>query len=240
MEKDDVGAWMVIDNAFYTPSDPDPALTYYWPGILFQLGSFKSFRYEFDNVELQSGGSTVARYGPEATPFAWINVVSDYPMTSGTHAADPLEDPNRAFYLYPNDRVWNCCDDLLVQVQEEYKETCGDLSEETLQACLRNRLLMWSMQSVAGILTYWQGPEGYSIQASQGGDPESQNRYELFTEDTFRVEVYEDVDGEMTMIAEYPSADHPETIDLVVVNSKATGPTDGAKQAPPWPDGEYP
>lgn len=238
LEEDDVGAWMVIDNGFYTPTSPDPDTIYYWPGVLFQLGAFDQALYEFDYVELLSGGTSVEKYGPNETDFEWINIVSDYPMTgTDVHSAEPLEDPNRAFYLYPNDHVWNCCDDLLVAVLEDNVATCAGLD---LQQCLRNRMLMASLEEVSGILTYWQGPEGYRVEASQNGWVERPNSFEFFFDDGFRVEVYHAVGDEMTEFAEYPSTAHPETIDQIVVHAKDRDPTGGAKQAPPWPDGEYP
>jgi hypothetical protein len=85
------------------------------------------------------------------------------------------------------------------------------------------------------IITYWQGPDGYSFEAVPSEEiNELHNVQSFWFKDEFIVDVYLEkmIDGEWTMQKIHP--DHLD-VDRIVVKIKGEGPTDGTKQDPPWP-----
>lgn len=171
--------WMPIDNAHLNAGDSR------WDGVLIQIGRARYGVHgeehvepgpmHFKGVRFEGEGGSVDLY-PDvagAIPFGWINIVGENP---GHEAPMSFADSR---LLYPTDATTGCTE-----------AEAGD----TPKPCLRLRSLSQNLLPEA-IITYWQGPSGYSFDAEQV-DPQPEHfkdPHNLFTfhlKDAVKVEIY--------------------------------------------------
>jgi hypothetical protein len=228
LEYSAIGSWIEINNRFTFPGplDPpqDPAMRYYWTGILFQIGNFTDADYLFDEVVFSKNGTQVGSVlkwddYPAEKAF-WVNIVS---KKFHANHLDPLPDPNKVLGLYPG--------------PYPPPGPCSDATSVTPE-CLRTAMLHPNMERVIGLITYWQGPEGYELEAKQEDDePEKKNRGNSYTfrlKDDFRVEIYE-INPLVSPRTVAPVDTHnSDDIDLIKVKKREKPPENGDKQNPPW------
>jgi hypothetical protein len=98
--------------------------------------------------------------------------------------------------------------------------------------CLRSQKLHADMETYRGMITYWQGQNGFEIIGKQD-DSFLANRFDFRFKNDFTVRVYRiDSGGTPDRLD-----DIPEDVDLIVVERRLKGgPSDGDRQDPPWPD----
>jgi hypothetical protein len=219
IEDNSLASWIAINNTFALPDLAlrDPSKAYYWAGLLVQVGDFPSssppFPRTFKRVVLSKGGNVVREIVRDPAKMFWINIVSRPDSTQ----VDPMA-PQNAVALYPSAYAAGLCPAPGVDPN-----------------CLRGQKIHSQMNPVLGILTYWQGPNGYGLTAKQPvmGKPSS---FEFKLLDDFKVEIYDITGGTPANPISHNFGD----IDKITISATASGaaivgPSDGDKQDPPWP-----
>jgi hypothetical protein len=223
LEDNCLAAWIAINNTFIdtTGRSPSAEQVGYSTGLLFQVGDFDGppradslgardgTRFLLDKITFHLKGQPLWNPLERDDPVFWINIVSDYPGH-----LDPISPPD-ALELYPNPRYDN--------------DPCPEINAPV--RCLRHRTIHEGTRYLFGIITYWQGANGYRIAARQD-DQHFANRYKFWFEDDFRVEVYQVTDSGLTLVKTFAKGE----IDQIKLERMTNGPQDGDKQDPPWPD----
>jgi hypothetical protein len=244
IEHESLTAWMPISNSF---THPDRTGTpnddwRYRPGILFQLGEYEEGRYTLAGIVVHTVAGSEDTYS--AGEFSWVNVVSD-----SVDAGTPIQ-PLHAFWLYENSNPYPTLCDAVNACQntdqpfcqcDSSVPNCGGDPDKIVKLdpkCLRLRNLH-AFHSTTAILTYWQGPNGYSISASQLGVglDSTHNAYSATFKDRFKVSVYKatGIAGAqtMTLVKNY-AVGEVERIDVIGLS---TSPNHGSHHDPGWPVG---
>jgi len=218
MEDNELGSWIAMNNTFAMPPPADREVDkiYFWTGILIQIGNLHA-ENEFDEVNFSKNGSlvgTALKWSdyPSGEAF-WVNIVS----RSSENHVDPLK-PEKVLELCPGPYL--------------SPHPCSVATGDPI--CLRTAQLHPGMDRVIGVITYWQGPNGFDLEAKQE-EEFLDNRFDFKLKDDFKVEVYEISTGTNPRTVT-PIITHDfGAIDLITVKKKPTGPQDGDKQDPPWP-----
>jgi len=221
IEDNSLASWIAINNTFALPDMAlrDPSKTYYWAGLLVQVGDFPSssapFPRTFKRVVLSKGGSVVKEIARDPAKLFWINIVSSWPDTM---LVEPLAPQNTAA-LYPSAFAAGLCN--------------VPAGVDTM--CLRRGKLHSQMNPVLGILTYWQGPNGYGLTAKQPAIGKT-GTFEFKLLDGFTVEIYDITSGTPANPISYNVGEIDKiTISVTASGAAIVGPSDGDKQDPPWP-----
>lgn len=220
------GSWIAINNQFAVPepADQESGKKYEWSGILLQVGDYVGDvdpQCHFLEVAFFKNGTAVGS-SLHRTGFAdktfWVNIVS---KPRDASYVDPMK-PDHVLALLPGAYpAGHPCAAI---------ETSSCYSPDQ-SGCLRSRKLHGAMERVTGVITYWQGAQGYDLLARQP-DPTRGTGFELRLKDGFKVDVYT-IDASGT-VSPRESHSYGE-IDLIKVAVSCEGPENGDKQDPPWP-----
>jgi len=222
IEDNALGAWITLNNTFALPplNTRDQNKHYGWAGVLLQIGDFPALpntqppRFQFEKLYFSKGDSVVGaplERGSYANKQFWVNIVaqrSDYeaPMQP-TNVALLCPWPSRSYCTAP---------------------------AGVDPRCLRDGKIHGGMDPVLGIVTYWQGTQGFELKAVQPS-PELGSSYTFKLLDDFAIDVYTvENDGTATQDTTYAAG----TVDRITVAKRVFGPSDGDKQDPPWPGGK--
>lgn len=204
----DAGAWTDITNAFAV-GECDPTKPNRRSGLLFQFGTLKGAMYRYKEIQI---------HGAKPDTFAnvvWVNMIAEHSIEG-----KPIE-PAKALGLYPNKSNQpdpNCPE-------------CANQPEE----CRRTRLLNPYL-SFGALLTFWQGPSGWSATAKEEKNPCTGNSFRFSFTDPFRVEVYSlTADANGNPVIGVPREYAVGEVDSVVVVVEENPAGDlGKIQDPPW------
>jgi uncharacterized protein YkuJ len=221
IEDNALGAWIAMNNTFAMPTlaSRDPHKHYYWAGILLQIGDYPVLpgtqppRFEFDQLYFSKEGKVVGTplmKGSYTNKKFWVNVVAK----RDTDYVAPLTDHDVAA-LYPGTNPAPLCADA----------TASD------SRCLRGNKIHGGMEPVTGIVTYWQGSNGFSLNAVQEAE-DLGSKYTFGLLDDFAVDIYDLAStGAATLVKSYTYGE----VDRITVAKRAFGPSDGDRLDPPWP-----
>ena len=206
---------MHIANGFHS------AATGYkhWNGVLVQLGTFKNAALHHEEIELFLGGSSVIKFAHDEVNKVmwWVNVVSDNPGLGM-----PM-DPSEIWGLFPDANPCVSC--------------CGTTT--LAPECLRNQKIHGEMIAVTSVITYWQGQNGYDMQARRANtsDWESSSRFEFTFGDDYSVDVYRihDDDADGTWVLDSPISYTSAEVDQIAAWAGPGGPGFSSAKDPPWP-----
>src|SRR6185436_9785797 len=195
IEDEHAGVWMPFDNAFTKPPGVD------WPnwknkraGFLFQSGRF--FRYQLDNTILyydksdtvifSNGSANVSLV--RGSDWDWINIVGDYPGYS-----DPPITWDYAGLLFPSGVHNEICDvgDGCVQLNNPLAApaSCADTLDKQPRPCVRLRSIHAFFEP-GGIITYWQGKNGYDLSVARRSASMAHNMYTFKLKDSITIQIY--------------------------------------------------
>jgi len=220
IEDNTLGSWIAINNTFAWPAVRDTDKLYHWSGILFQIGDFPSAHYDLAEITFSTEGSTIrtlsrSDYSDTSGKAFWINIVSR--ERNATH--QPPMDPGDVLALYPGPYPTGPCSSIPTSIPP---------------ICLRTAQLHAGMDRVIGLITYWQGANGFELEAKQAENWLGSS-FEFRLKDDFKVAVYEINTATSPRTVTPVGTPHDYgTIDLVTVKKHLKGPSDGDKQDPPW------
>lgn len=247
IQDDDIAAWMTINNTF-TVREVGGVPVYdrdLRAGVLIQVGEYDHGEAIFKEVVLKNGTTVVDTYAKG--DFTWINVVSPW-----TKPENPMDPGTHEFFLYPNTiKTGGKCAEVEACVNKSFlcdpttipKPQCHDPArhDTLLEDCLRGRLLHWGFD-LSAIITYWEGPKGFSLAAAQNKPVMNVNRpgqkrndYAFtFVDAPFTVDIYKSppVAGGSDLVRSYKLGE----VTRIEVNADPNpkGPNHGNHQTPPW------
>jgi hypothetical protein len=213
-----LGSWIAINNTFAMPdmANRTAGTNYFWAGVLLQIGDYpaapntRPTRFEFDYVAFSKAGQGVhppLRRSNDPAQIFWVNIVS-----KRDNAALPMDSAEVA-NLYPSSGADPCA---------------GSTVPDT--RCLRGMMIHGGMERVMGVVTYWQGKQGYQLETAQKADDQG-NSYLFKLLDEFEVEIFDLSSGTPTSVGKYPVG----AIDRIEVAGRVGPPSEGDKMDPPWP-----
>ena len=204
----DVAEWMTINNTF------NPFAEAYWEGVLIQVGDHlnedgASFAL-FESIQFVRKGSILKELFED--DFNWINIVAVDPGRG-----IPME-PEHLGLLFP-----------VLDPNQDY--SCGDFDRcarlncgtpnpnlPLFQKCLRQQSLHGFFSPI-GIITYWQGPNGFDVSVRIPGSAEHGSHTFTFNDE---VQIFKD--GELLKLGK---------IDSIHVRTDPN-PGHGGKHDPGW------
>lgn len=226
IEHVDAGTWISTNNRFHKLITASQDSSYFWTGLLVQVGSFPNTGYAFDSLALYDAAGDVefsSRLG-DGDSFLWVNVVGewdDYPKSPV-----PVF-PEEAFWLFPNETLADTC------CGQDYSDGPGKVTER----CYRGRQIHPDMERVRAVITYWQGPHGFDARSTQHYGPREDKRFEFWFRDDYRVELWklDDADDADPKNDRFVQVELTGPVTRVVVAAtKRYGPSEGKTQEPPW------
>jgi hypothetical protein len=195
IEDEHAGVWIPIDNGFTKPANVD------WPnwknkraGFLFQSGQF--FRYQLNNTILyyDKADTVVFSNNSNSVPLVrgthwdWINIVGQY-----NAYLDPPITWEYAGLLFPSSVQNMICDvgDSCVQLNNPLAPpaSCADTLDKQPRPCVRLRSSHAYFEP-GGIITYWQGQNGYDLTVARRSDAMPHNKYTFKLKDSIKVEIW--------------------------------------------------
>jgi hypothetical protein len=195
IEDEHAGVWMPFDNAFTKPADDD------WSkfknkraGFLFQSGRF--FKYQMDNtilyydqadtVYFSKGSTTVPLV--RGSDWDWINIIGDYP-----EYPDPPITWDFAGLLFPSSVKNLICDVgdgcVLRDSPLAVPADCAATLDKQPRPCVRLRSIH-SYFEPGGIITYWQGKNGYDLSVGRRSESMAHNMYTFKLKDSITIEIW--------------------------------------------------
>lgn len=175
IEDEYVGQWMPINNAWAFP-DPNNR-THDWKrnGIVIQVGDFWKFRDEngrkrrtstdlsFREIEIEFDDGTSATWS--SGEFVWVDIDG-----SPGNSVRPLPDDwyKNLLPVAGKDPMCSWADDCGQEGTVSTLDCSADV-DDLLRPCLRRRTIH-AWLDTKGIVTYWQGPRGYTMDASVQGN----------------------------------------------------------------------
>lgn len=115
----------------------------------------------------------------------------------------------------------------------DYPLLDGTCTKDDL-GCDHCRRLHALLEPPLTVVTYWQGPEGFAMEASQSTGPYYVNNEQRFDfKDKFKITCYQIMEGVPAIIPGYVWG--VDEIDEIRVTFEPGGPAEGVKQDPPWP-----
>jgi hypothetical protein len=238
IEDDENVAWMAITNTFTYGHDANGNTIFdrdLSAGLLVQIGDYEHGDLVPDRVDIVNSDTTVDSY--QSGDFSWINVLRD-PAGS----PPPMDPGKHEFVLYPNNVYVNGpCKNVDACADKAFScDGCATQMGALVPGCLRQRLLHADFH-LTSILTYWQGPGGYSTDtqqtASSSRSGQTRNSYKFTFKDPFAVDVYKYsvANPDTTPVKSYPAG----TVTRIIIRKgKAKGPGNGDHMSPPWPPPE--
>ena len=194
IEDEHAGVWMPFDNAFTNPDVDWPNFKNKRAGFLFQSGRF--FRYQLDKTILYYDKSDTVNFsnGIATVPLVrgidwdWINIVGDYPG----YPYPPITWDD-AGLLFPSNVANKICDvgDGCVKREDPLSvpASCADTLDKQPRPCVRLRSIHAYFEP-GGIITYWQGKNGYDLSVARRSASMAHNMYTFKLKDSITIEVW--------------------------------------------------
>ena len=190
-----LGAWTVVNNTFAMPDLASRATgtIYYWAGVLLQIGDFpaapdtRPTMFEFERIAFSKAGVEVRPpllRGNYSNQVFWVNIVSKRDNAASPMAAEDVAN------LYPSAGADPCAGAVVPDIR-----------------CLRGMKIHGGMDRVIGVVTYWQGNQGFWLETVQRGTDQG-NQYTFKLLDDFEVEVFEISTGAPASIGKYPVGEY--------------------------------
>ena len=249
VDDESVASWVTVNNSF-SGGNPDHVsgsteTRHLRTGYLMQMGNFEDCELGFYGIQFESDGSVITDQSildTDGTPllakdgrlldekFTWINVEGAAP---GTYDTEPV-DLESAFYLYPSQKdIDYHCREIDDCAFGGASCTCDiDLAEDS--SCIRGRLLHGDL-TFKGLLTFWQGSDGYTMTAEQKTGKNDLNNEQVFeSKGDIKVEIYREdwIDEEWQMVLIH-TFDRGEVNVVRILNRLKSG-DHGMKHDPPW------
>ena len=226
IEHVDAAAWAPVNNSFHNAVSPSRDSTYFWTGLLAQVGTFPETRYTLDSLALYDASGSVVFSSPlgDDDAFLWINICgrwTDTPISRTPITAD------EAFWLFPNKTLPDGCGG------SDAVTAPGKVSDP----CKRGRQIHPDMERVRAVISYWQGPHGFDARATQAYGPRDDKKFEFWFNDGFGVDMWKlDDHGDADPANDtFVPVEIPDDVTrIVVVAAKRSGPIEGKTQEPPW------
>ncbi|GJM45287.1 MAG: hypothetical protein DHS20C21_21290 [Gemmatimonadota bacterium] len=156
LEHADVGTWIAVNNNLLRKRTTNKEVI--WTGFVMQVGQFPKPQYLLDRIEFYDEDDSMIDWTNLQDEFLWIDIQANWDGKPGP-AIEPLG--LEPFQFFPNDT------DPLDDYEEVVEKTPYPQVKLKEQ---RFRQLHCEMFHVQAIVTWWQGPSGYtaeSFQASQ-------------------------------------------------------------------------
>ncbi len=229
LEHVDAATWAPTNNRFHHAGTVSEDSSYFWTGFLVQVGNFPDVDYVLDSLALYDATGAVVYSSrlADGDPFVWINIVGSWKDLA--KSPTPL-DPDEAFWLFPNRKVADGCGGSDAVVGP------GEVSD----VCKRGRQLHPDMERVRAVISYWQGPGGFTAKSTQApgtdGLYRTDKKFEFWFGDAFEVqawELVESTDGDHSK-DRFDRVSIPAVTRVVVSAKPEGGSTEGKTQEPPW------